>query len=674
MNSAIFTGAVGHQRLEPVAHRFSYPLYFLGLDLDELDSLDRTVGGFGYNRVRPVALHDRDYLEPTPLSLAAKARARLAGAAPDATLARIMLITTPRYWHYAFNPVSFYLGFDADDRLRAALAEVNNTFGDRHLYVLPALEPGAAAGEFCARRPKAFHVSPFNDLQGEYAFSFQCSPDAVRVGVDLRREGRTVFRSWLEGNGRPLTSGALWRTIGRHPVTAMLTMPRIVTQAARLHWRRKLPVFARPEPASPDTIIRRPPGRLERAATAQVLDLMGRLRHGSLTLRLPDGDARTFGTPGAEPSARIDVHRHRFFKRVLLGGDVGFGEAFVDGDAASPDLVAVLRTLIANREALADGALASAFAARLMDRARHLRRPNTRRFSRHNIQAHYDLNNRFFAAFLDPTMMYSCARFERPGEDLESAQQRKLQDLIGKARIAPHHHILEIGSGWGAFAIAAARATGCRVTSITVSEEQRRLAEERVRAAGLSDRVEIRFCDYRDLQGQYDRIVSIEMLEAVGHDFLGVYFKGCDRLLKPDGLVVLQVITIPDQRYDAYRRGCDWIQKHIFPGGHLPSLGAMTTALRRHTTLEVEHLENIVPHYVTTLQHWRANFERHWPEIAPLGFDDLFRRKWRYYLAYCEAAFATRTLNVLQLVLTRPGNADLPAPHPGPVMAETASP
>jgi cyclopropane-fatty-acyl-phospholipid synthase len=251
-------------------------------------------------------------------------------------------------------------------------------------------------------------------------------------------------------------------------------------------------------------------------------------------------------------------------------------------------------------------------------------------------------------------MMYSAALFGREDEPLAAAQRRKIHRLADVADIRPHHHVLEIGCGWGGFAIEAAKHTGCRVTGITISEEQHRYAVERVKAEGLTGQVEIRLCDYRDMQGSFDRIVSIEMLEAVGHRYYGTFFRTCDRLLTPGGRIVLQVITIPDQRYDAYRRNPDWIQKHIFPGGMLPSLTALSKAMTRHSSLIIDQMDNIGIHYAETLRRWRRAFEANREPLLQLGYDETFQRKWIYYLCYCEAGFQTRFTNDLHLVLTRP--------------------
>jgi cyclopropane-fatty-acyl-phospholipid synthase len=264
-----------------------------------------------------------------------------------------------------------------------------------------------------------------------------------------------------------------------------------------------------------------------------------------------------------------------------------------------------------------------------------------------------------YQTFLDETLTYSCALFERGDDDLKEAQLRKIDRILDKARLSRHHHLLEIGSGWGTLAIRAASQYGCRVTSITLSKEQQELAAQRVAQAGLSDRVEVRLCDYRTMTGQYDRIISVEMLEAVGKAYYPTFFKACDRLLKPNGIMVIQTITIPDQRYEAYSRTTDWMRLFIFPGGLLPSLTALIGVLTRHTPFVVKHVESIGPHYALTLARWRERFLENRNKIMGMGFSDCFIRRWEYYFSYCQAGFAQQYIDDLQMGITRPRNPDL---------------
>lgn len=650
-----------HARLEPVRHAFTYPVYFYGFDLDELPLLSEMVRGFKYNRRALVSLFDSDYLDDVAGTIREKLNRFLALARRGNEVARVFLVTSARYFGYVFNPVSFYYCYGADGSLRCAVAEVNNTFRERHLYILDEPEFRAGAAHFRAR--KCFHVSPFNDMRGEYLFFFSPPEPILDIRVDIVREGRVVFKSQIAGKAVPLDTKHLMATILRHPVAAALTMPRIMTQAAQLYVRKRLPVYTKPAPSGTLTIRTAPATTWERICERFVTRLFERLETGSLAVRFPDGTTRSFGGQRAGVGASMDIRQPSFFARLVRDGEIGLGDAYMLGEWDTPDVASVISLFIENRGRLEDGDLRMARIGRFFNRVRHLARRNTVRGSRRNISAHYDLSNEFFKIWLDPTMMYSAAFFERPDQSLEEAQRAKMRKLMRAARLDRKHHVLEIGSGWGAFAIAMAREIGCRVTSITISERQLEEARARAEAAGVSDRVEFRLCDYRHIEGSYDRIVSIEMLEAVGREYFGAFFSTLERVLKPDGVAALQVITIPDQRYEAYSRSTDWIQKHIFPGGHLPSLGALVEAMTKHSNLHVESVENIGPHYAITLRRWLEQFDARIDEIRALGYDEIFIRKWRYYLGYCEAAFATRALDDLHIVITRACNPSLRLPY-----------
>jgi cyclopropane-fatty-acyl-phospholipid synthase len=395
-----------------------------------------------------------------------------------------------------------------------------------------------------------------------------------------------------------------------------------------------------------------------------VLGRLSRIRSGHLTVRLPGGDVFTVAgrDGGAGPVLELDVHRWRFFSRLLRRGDVGAGEAWVDGDWSSPDLVGLTRLFLDNEPELAPPSLLGA-AGRARDRILHLLRSNRRSQARRNIRAHYDLSNELYSLFLDPSMTYSSALFDRPGLDLEAAQRRKYRRLAEWAGLRDGDHVLEIGCGWGGFAEFAAAERGCRVTGLTLSEAQAAFARRRMAQHGLGDRVRVRVTDYRDVVGSFDAVVSIEMLEAVGHRFLDSFFSACDRLLRPGGRMALQTITIPDQVYDRYRRGTDWIRTTIFPGGHLPSLGAIQGSLARRTGLVIDRLDNIAADYAATLALWRSRFNAASEQVIGLGFDERFLRMWNFYLATCEAAFRNHQIGVLQLALSRSGC------NPGPGQA-----
>jgi len=658
MTSMLYKGYVEHHRLHPTEHRLLYPIYVYALDLGELNRMDRQLPLFGYNRRRPVSLWDRDYLDTSERPIRDKLLDFVRPQLPVERIDRIVMVTACRYLGYVFNPVSLYYCYDPQGNLLGNVAEVNNTFGERHVYVLPPTNGGPPAYPARYEANKAFHVSPFNTVEGRYHFSFADVRRELDVRIDLRQGDQILLKARLRGNPRPLTPFNHFKTVMRHPVMPHLTVPRIYREAFKLRFRRGLTYHPKPVPLSRMTIKRLPPTALERRCMGLVADYLGRTRRGALRLVLPDGTTQDFGD-AASPAADLRVNAYRFFTRIVLAGDIGFGEAFMDDEWDSDDPTAVVRFFIRNRDTVDDGRFRSTLVSRGMEWLRHLSRRNTLWGSRRNIHRHYDLSNAFFQTFLDDSMAYSCAIYPRADASLEEAQKTKFAAIIRKARLGSDDHVLEIGCGWGGFAIEAVRRTGCRVTGVTVSREQYQLARTRVQEAGLTDRITIEFRDYRHITGQFDKIVSIEMLEAVGHAYYRTFFRTLERLLKPGGIVVLQTISIPDQRYDRYRKEHDWIQKHIFPGGLLPSLTILTRTMTRHSRLMVEHAENIGDHYAPTLAEWRRRFLAAREQVAALGFDRRFRRKWLYYLSSCEAGFRERVLGDLQLVLTREGNRNL---------------
>jgi len=392
-----------------------------------------------------------------------------------------------------------------------------------------------------------------------------------------------------------------------------------------------------------------------------VLDAIGAMTAGCLRLDLPGGTTKIIGTPGADTSAHIRVLDPGFFRKCVLFGDVGFGESYVAGDWETDSIARVIAWAILNVEhaPAMSGSKARRFALNVLrsyNRVLHLLRPNSPATSKRNIAEHYDLGNAFYQLWLDPTMTYSSGYFTTPGQSLESAQVAKYDALCRKLRLAPHDHVLEIGSGWGGFASHAVRHFGCQVTTVTISEEQFAWARERFAREGIADRAEVRLADYRLLDGQYDKVVSIEMMEAIGDRYLETYFAKIHEVLKPGGLLGVQYITVPDSRHAELKRGVDWIQKHIFPGSLLLSVGRVNRALERTGDLFAHDLEDIGASYARTLHVWWEQFNSHLTDVRALGFDERFIRKWNYYLQYCEAAFAQRNISVVQAVYTRPNN------------------
>lgn len=389
-------------------------------------------------------------------------------------------------------------------------------------------------------------------------------------------------------------------------------------------------------------------GALDRAAVRMLHALAGRITAGRLDIVLPDGTRCTFAGREPGPEAALHVRRTRMVRRLALGGAIGFAEAYVDGDFDTPDLVALIALGAANEAALGRTLRGGAL-ARLGARLVHRMRPNTRSGSRRNIAAHYDLGNAFYALWLDPTLTYSAGLFAG-GTDLEAAQRRKYARMAAIGRLAPDRRVLEIGTGWGGFARFAATEVGCRVTTVTISRAQFEHVAAMVQREGLAERVDVRLQDYRDVTGRFDRIASIEMLEAVGERRWPVYFDRLRTLLEPGGIAALQVITIADELFERYRLGADFIQRHVFPGGMLPSPAALGRETAR-AGLTWREDAGFGLDYAETLAIWRRRFLAAWPRIRPLGFDERFRRLWAYYLAYCEVGFRTGRTDLRQIAL-----------------------
>ncbi|MBO6680315.1 cyclopropane-fatty-acyl-phospholipid synthase family protein [Parvibaculum sp.] len=387
--------------------------------------------------------------------------------------------------------------------------------------------------------------------------------------------------------------------------------------------------------------------RLARMAFRALLNI----RRGSLVIVLPDGRRLRFS--GSEPgeNAEMIIRDFGLTRRFVASGDLGAAEAFLDGMWDSPNVTAFLQFFLRNGEALQDK-LKGIPGARFVSRLGHLLRRNSKRGSKRNIEYHYDLGNSFYRRWLDPTMTYSSARFEHPGQDLSEAQINKYRSLAERIDLRPEHHLLEIGSGWGGFAEYAASEIGCRVTGITISKEQLAFARERMERKQLSHKVDIRYQDYRDVDEKFDRIASIEMFEAVGEEYWPDYFAKIRQCLKPGGKAGLQIITIADRSFASYRKRADFIQRYIFPGGMLPSPAALRQQVAQAGLTWAGNLEFGLD-YAETLKLWRERFRAAWPDINAQGFDERFRRMWEYYLSYCEAGFRAGNIDVTQLTLAR---------------------
>ena len=399
----------------------------------------------------------------------------------------------------------------------------------------------------------------------------------------------------------------------------------------------------------------RKPTALDALARRVVRARLASLQNGQIVVT-ENGRHESFGavTDDQPLTVQLTINDPRFYSDIAFGGAVGAGESYIQGFWSCDELTTLVRILVKNRDVLLDMDSGTAHLTRPLQKMFHWLNRNTRDGSRRNISAHYDLGNDFYALWLDKRMMYSSAIFERVDLSLEAASAAKLDRICRKLSLSPDDHVLEIGTGWGGFAIYAAENFGCRVTTTTISRQQHDFAKAAIAKAGLQDRITLLQSDYRDLEGQYDKLVSIEMIEAVGHEYHDTYFRKCCELLKRDGLMLLQAITIADQHYDRAKKTVDFIKRYIFPGGCLTSVTAISHTLTRVTDMRIVDLDDIGPHYATTLRHWRERFFDNIDRVRGMGFSEEFIRMWQYYLCYCEGGFLERAIGNVQMLMMRP--------------------
>mgnify|MGYP001172312043 CR=1 FL=1 len=395
--------------------------------------------------------------------------------------------------------------------------------------------------------------------------------------------------------------------------------------------------------------------RFNSFARKVVISRLNELKEGQIKI-IENNETMLFGylTDDFPEAINLNVINQDFYSCIAFGGAIGASEAYMHEYWVCDDLVKILRILIRNRNVLQKVDTGLALLKVPIRKLLHSLNKNTRRGSRKNIAAHYDLSNEFYNLWLDSKMMYSCAYFDSHNTSLDDAATQKLDRICKKLDLKPGDSVIEIGTGWGGFALHAAKNYGCHVTTTTISNQQFQYAQDVIEKSDLQDKITLLNKDYRDLSGTFDKLVSIEMIEAVGHSFHASYFKKCCELLKPNGQMLLQAITIADQKYNEYKNSVDFINKYIFPGGCLTSVTGMTETITRYTDMRLFHLEDITPHYAKTLNHWHSRFFKHIDEVRNLGFSDIFIRLWKYYLCYCESAFSERATGVVQLLIMRP--------------------
>lgn len=636
-------GHTVHKRFEPVDHSFKVPLYMLKVGVFSLSQLSEQTKYFGYNRKNWVSLFDSDYLADSTQSLPEKVRSILWPLLPDASqVQEVEMLTIPRRFRRVFNPITLYMCKDKTSRTIALFAEVSNTYHERHLYYTA---PDGSQGR-AFKVDKQFHVSPFFDEKGCYRFKLEETDAYLHLHIGYEVDNKVVFYANFQGKKEPfnwVTTIKLWMF---WPFTSRLVLPRIMWQAFKLYFIKKLRV--RSKPAQQGGLRAMPITSLQ-SSILKKLQQVGVHMKGRFFFELPDKRAVYIGQSDGQPDAEIYIKNNWFFRSVAFSGEIGLGESYFNHQWESPNLTYVIRKLIQNKRVLQHHFSGSLW-IRALNTIKHALNRNALGKSKKNIHAHYDLGNAFYKLFLDKTMTYSSGVFTEEGESLETAQMSKVKALVDPLHLQPHDHVLEIGSGWGYVAMFLAQEKKCRVTTITLSEEQYTFVKKRVKNAGLDHLISVELKDYRHVNGVFDGIISVEMIEAVGHEFLPDYFKQLQACIKPGGRVAIQAITYPNETYDAYRKSTDFIRKHIFPGGHLPSLEILDQMRSRYTSLSVVGSRNIADSYATTLRLWREAFDSAKEIILEQGFDDTFYRKWIYYFAYCEAAFAEGYLGCYQLI------------------------
>lgn len=392
-------------------------------------------------------------------------------------------------------------------------------------------------------------------------------------------------------------------------------------------------------------------------------NFLSKLTYGRLKVKYPNGVIKHYGSDDTD-EVNLELYNYDFFYKILLYGDVGFAESYMDEDFKTNNLTKLIEIALLNSNELGvksedNGKNSFINILPVFNKIKHYFRKNTKENSRKNISDHYDLSNDFYKLLLDDTMMYSSAIFRSKEETLYEAQKRKISHLANKLNLKDGDNVLEIGSGWGSMALHLAKEKNCNVTTVTLSNEQKKLCEDKFNKHNIEEKIDIFLKDYRDLKGQFDAIIAVEMFEAVGREYFDIFFKKCEELLKPSGVLVLQIITMPDNRYEDYSKGTDFIQKYIFPGGHLPSVSKILETTSKHTRLNLLHMEEFTEDYAKTLNIWHENFLNKLDEVKKLGFDEYFIRMWKMYLSYCEAAFLTRNVNLVQVTFTRDQNIEL---------------
>lgn len=619
----------------------------IDVDTRKLETLNKKGFLFGYNKKRLLSLFDEDHLKHGHKSIHEKVQNILSQLDRSHDIDSIRLVTMPRLFFKTFRPVNFYLCYDSDPKMICMIAEVTNTYHEMSYYLMD--NPVSSKKGLRFRVHKHFHVSPFFNEEGEYQFDVWDDPESLGIGISYFVNNRKVFYANFYGEKKPLTNYYALKLLWKYPFTLACVFPRILYQAGKLYFIQKLP--AKTKPKADDTYLLRsqPLTIFQKKVLAKLEKSCKFIFKEKLVMVLPDSTRRYFGSGNDESLVEMYIIKNDFFKSVFLCGEVGLGESYMRGEWDSKNLEKVLAFMIAYKSDIEPKFYGNVF-IQFFNKLAHRLKKNKLGQSHDNISKHYDLGNKFYQCFLDSSMCYSSGLFLKESDSLEMAQKQKVERLIDSLNLNADSEVLEIGSGWGYAATRIAEKYGAKVRTITLSVEQKSYVEALIEKKNIKDLITVELIDYRCLSGKFDAILSIEMIEAVGHDYLSLFFNVCHNCLKPGGRLALQCITYPDQNYDAYCKDTDFIKKHIFPGGHLPSLGVIDKIIKQQTTFKQLGALNIAGSYAKTLAFWKKSFSNQKDFIFHLGFDELFYRKWIYYFSLCKAAFQTNFLGCYQLL------------------------
>jgi len=625
---------INHTRFTPIKRRFNYKSYYRWTSLQKLEDVTTHPFGFSYNRFNFLSIYDKDYGPPDDAgSIEEKIHMfyrRKSRAIPD----DIFLMTCPKIFGMVFNPVHFYLGLRKGE-LKDMVVEINNTFGERHQYFVDLAED--------PQHKKAFHVSPFFDSKGSYVYRVMLNEENFSISIDYIKHKKKLFNATISGKFKDKHSPNLFRKL-----LPLLNYTRIVHQASLLFYKYKMRVTTKPRPESTDTIKKASPNLLERISMFFVLKIFKSISKGKLIVVFPDDSEMQFGDALQKVASELHIHAYSLFPQLLMGGDIAFGVGFEEKAWDSPDLLALLRLMAKNIEALEKKNFVFRALIKNFYTAIHRRRTNTLSGSKKNIQSHYDLGNDFFDKILDPSMNYSSGIFAQSSDTLEQAQVQKINRILKQLQLKSSDHVLDIGSGWGAMAIALSKCVR-KATTLTLSEKQAAWVKARIKTEKIQN-VDIELKDYRNMDAKFDGLVSIEMIEAVGKEFLEGYFQKASTLLVPGGRFVLQGITMADFKFRSYERGVDWIQMHVFPGSFIPTKTLIESHAQAHG-FEIENVFEMGLDYAKTLECWKDQLSSNWQALMSLGYPESLLRRFLYYLLYCQAGFLEEHTHVSQWTL-----------------------